>query len=162
MGFEADVGLVLGDTDETGLVQIGLTRHKVVTMVHKSHPFFKKNIISLSDLQNEKIVTLNKDYRVNEEFHSKCAELGFSPTVVAETVDTNCLYKLCKLAVGVGILIDCSVDHFEMGDLKIIPFQEEFTWDIFALIQQQNIKFPLIQAFQAHLRDYDFQSKRSV
>ena len=157
-GFEADVGLVLGDLDDVSIVQTLLTRHKVVMMVHKSHPLYHKKNLSLASLKNEKIVTLNKDYRVNHDFRRKCDEFGFSPNIVAETVDTNCLYKLCRLAVGVGILIDCSVDHFDMQDLKIIPFQEEFTWDIYSIFQLQNSNLPLIRAFQTHLQTYPFHS----
>lgn len=149
--FEADAGFVIGGLADEGIFQKRLAKRKVAMMVHKTHPLYAHETLDLADLKNENIVTLNKDYRVNEDFRRKCEELGFLPKIVAETVDTNFLYKLCKLAVGVGILVDCSVDHCDMRDLKIIHFKQRFDWEIYLIIQLQNTRLPLIQAFLSHL-----------
>lgn len=150
--YKADVGIVVGKSNNEQIVEDLIAKREIVLTVYEGHPYYDRAEISIADLKNEKILILNEEFRVYHEFNHGCIENGFSPSIVAKTVDSHFLYKLCKLKVGIGVLIDFSTDDFNLQGVKVIPLKEKITWDIYQISNVQNQDFPMIQTFQEYLK----------
>lgn len=150
--YKADVGIVVGKSNNDQIVEELIAKREIVLTVYEGHPYYDRAQISIADLKNERILILNEEFRVYHEFNHVCIENGFKPSIVAKTVDSHFLYKLCKLKVGIGVLIDFSTDDFNLQGVKVIPLKEKITWDIYQISNVQNQDFPMIQMFQEYLK----------
>jgi len=146
--FSADIGLVVGKTEQPKLHEEFLNTKKMCILVYKGHPFFEREDISIKELSGEKIITLSEQYRVYHDFTNACKEYGIDPEIVGTTEDSHFLYKMCKQKNGLGVLLDFSVDDFVLNDLKTVPLKEDITWDIYMICQKKNLHIANIELFR--------------
>jgi DNA-binding transcriptional LysR family regulator len=149
--YKMDVGLVVGDSNPENIVQRQIASRDIILTVYEGHPYYDREEISIAELKSEKIIILNEKFRVYHEFYNKCIENGFEPQIVGKTVDSHFLYKLCKMKVGIGVLIDFSTEDFNLSDVRVIPLKEKIKWDIFEICNKRSQTFPIIKAFQKHV-----------
>lgn len=148
---QADVGLVVGRAGEGRSSGRKLADRQVVLLVYKGHPLFGRERVEIGDLREEKVLLLNEAYQINREFKKKCAAEGFRPCIAAETGDSHFLYKLCRQRMGLGVLMDFSTDHFQMSDVRTLPFGTSFLWEVFEIHSEQGAALPNVRIFQRHL-----------
>lgn len=150
---KAGVGIVVGASSKEQINEQLIASREIVLTVYEGHPYYDRSEISIADLKNEKILILNEEFRVYHEFNNGCIENGFKPIIVAKTVDSHFLYKLCKLKVGIGVLIDFSTEDFNLKGVKVIPLKEKIKWDIYQISNIQNQNFSTIHTFQEYLNN---------
>lgn len=151
--YKADVGIVVGASDQEALVEKHIASRDIILTVYEGHPYYDREEISISELKNEKIIILNEKFRVYHEFYNRCIENGFEPQIVGKTVDSHFLYKLSKLKVGIGVLIDFSTEDFTLSNVRVIPLKEKIKWDIYQICNKKNQSFSTIKTFQKYLND---------
>lgn len=149
--LKEDVGLVVGKPLSEELTARKIAGREIMLIVYEGHPLYQETEISISRLKAEKIVILNEQYQVFHEFKRKCFESGFTPEIAAKSVDSNFIYKLCKLKVGLGVLIDFSMEDFQLSGVKVIPLKEKITWDIYQIHNVKNTDLPNVVKFQKHM-----------
>lgn len=149
--YKADVGIVVGESDPEQIIAKQIASRDIILTVYEGHPYYNREEISISDLKNEKIIILNKEFRVYHEFCNRCMENGFEPQIVAQTMDSHFLYKLCKLKVGIGVLIDFSTEDFKLSHVRVIPLKEKIKWDIYQICNKRNQTFETVRTFQQYL-----------
>lgn len=149
--LKADVGFVVGESHCPTIMQKKIESRKVTLLVHKGHRLYYAKEASISELEGEKIITLNEQFQVFHEFRRKCFENDFVPQIVAKSVDSNFVLKMCKLRVGIGVLIDFSTEDFNMDGVHAVPLKEKITWDIYQVCKQKNCEFPNIKKFQQYM-----------
>lgn len=154
--MKADVGLVVGKSHIPDMVEKKIESRELVLIVYKGHPLYHTDQVSISDLKGEKIIILNEQFQVFHEFKQKCFESGFAPEIVGTSGDSNFIYKLCKLKVGIGVLVDFSMDDFLLSDVKAIPLKEKITWDIYEICKEKNMKFRNVMKFTKYIDTYLF------
>ena len=54
--------------------------------VYKNHPFWDREYIDLSEVRDEKIITMNSKYHVYHDVINACHLNGFNPNIVAKLV----------------------------------------------------------------------------
>jgi DNA-binding transcriptional LysR family regulator len=103
--------------------------NKVCALVHKDHRLASKDVIDFVDLKNEKLLMLNKDFKLRKNVEQYCLEVGFTPNIVLETMELILIHNFSKQNKGIGISV-YFVSH-DIPDVKAIPFSEKsLTWDV--------------------------------
>lgn len=151
--YKADVGIVVGESDMEPIVQKQIASRDIILTVYEGHPYYDREEISIAELKNEKIIILNEQFRVYHEFYNRCIVNGFEPQIVGKTVDSHFLYKLCKLKVGIGVLIDFSTEDFNLSNVRVIPLKEKIKWDIYQICNKKNQSYSTIKKFQKYLHN---------
>lgn len=149
--YKADIGIVVGTSENEQIVEKQIASRDITLIVYEGHPFYDRSEICISELDREKIIILNEQFQVFHAFKYQCVENGFEPLIVGKTVDSNFLYKLCKLKVGIGVLIDFSTEDFNLSGVRVIPLKEKIKWDIYQIWNKKNQSFPTIKTFQKYI-----------
>lgn len=152
--FKTDLGIVVGKSKNDQIEESLISTRKIELCVYKGHKFYDRDWVSISDLKDEKIIILNKNYHINSKFKEACAKQGFNPDIKTETGDIHFLHKLCKQKIGVGIVMDFSMDNFEMEDMKTIPISDGMTWDIYLIYNKQNQSSTNIDLFKKYINKH--------
>lgn len=158
--LKADVGLVVGKECARGVVGSKLESRKIMLIVYEGHPLYDEAEISISSLGHEKIIILNEQFQVFHEFKRQCFESGVTPEIVGKSVDSNFIYKLCRLKVGLGVLIDFSMADFQLSGVRVIPLKEMITWDIYQINNIKNEDFPNVKLFRQYMEQIFLSRKR--
>lgn len=149
--YKADIGIVVGNTKSVQVIERKIASRNITVLIYEGHPLYDSKEISIANLRDEKIIILNEQFQIFHDFKKRCAEYGFNPLIVGKTVDSHFLFNLCKLKVGIGILIDFSTEHFNLENIKVVQLNENLHWDIYQICNRLSIDFENIILFQKHL-----------
>ena len=149
--LEGEVGIVIGKVDDKEITSLFIERKEVKLLVYQGHPFYQRNTIDLAELQGEKLIILNENYHVYHEFTRSCEENNIKIEIVAKTEDTSLFVNLSRMNIGLGVVLDFSLDGFEMKDLKVVPLKEPLYWDIYAIFHRDQTDSPNVQRFKSYI-----------
>lgn len=124
---EIDIGFTIGPI-ETSKFDFKLLLSKKVCMIINNENFFaKNNDITLSEIKHNKIVTLNYNFKIYNNFISRCKKIGFEPNIFFTTSNSDLVHCLSHLNGVIGI----DVYYKDMPGLHFIPFRDPyFNWEI--------------------------------
>lgn len=149
--LEGEVGIVIGKVDDKEITSLFIERKEVKLLVYQGHPFYQRDTIDLAELQGEKLIILNENYHVYHEFTRSCEENNIKIELAAKTEDTSLLVNLSRMKIGLGIVLDFSLDGFEMKDLKVVSLKEPLYWDIYAIFHRDQTDSPNVQRFKSYI-----------
>lgn len=128
-GAELDYGLVVGRQADAGLIQSLMCTCPVVLLVYEGHPLYGEEAISLPMLKNEKLIVMNEQFRIYHDFIAACQVEGFTPQIIAKTMDGGTLRWMCMQKQGLAVTPDFPRQQYPAA--RTIPFLGNYTWDIF-------------------------------
>ena len=97
--------------DESLIEYIKLREEKLYAVINKNSVLSKKKTVSIKDLKNEKLVTLNKYHQIYHKILACCRSNGLVPRFVVESGESSILLSMVKTNMCVFICMD----HISMG-----------------------------------------------
>lgn len=149
--LEGEVGIVIGEVADKDITSLFIERKEVKLLVYHGHPFYQRDSIDLAELRHEKLIILNENYQVYHEFTRTCEKNNIDIELTAKTEDTSLLVNLSRMKVGLGVVLDFSLEGFEMKDLKVISLKEPLYWDIYAIFNRNQTNSPNVQRFKSYV-----------
>lgn len=150
--FKVDIGLIAGDINTKDISKQLLARKEMILLIYEGHPLYHRQGVNIEELKNERFLLLNEQYQSYHDFYLACQRKKFEPNVVVKTADSHFLFKLCKQKMGIGVLLDFSVDNFMMEGVKMVRLTEKITWDIYQIVHEQNNRNPNVQLFCEYIK----------
>lgn len=139
-----DLGFVIGQTDNIDLWSMDIFSKKMNAIIYEEHPFFKKDILSINDLREERLITLNEKYFSYHSLLQRCQDFGFTPSIVVKTMDSQLIYQFCKQKAGLGIDADIHMDKSMMNGLHLAELYDSIPWKIFIIVRNDKKDQPAI------------------
>jgi len=150
--LQSDIALVVGKVHDEEIISELVGKKEAIVLVYKGHRFFDKKVLTIQDLMDENLITLNENYQIYHDFIAACKHHKMTPNIVAMTQDSLFLYKLCKQEVGLGILLDFSADTLLLKEIRAIPLQANISWDIYMIYHNKNKKHKNMKVFRDYIR----------
>jgi DNA-binding transcriptional LysR family regulator len=150
--FLSDIALVVGKVTDEDIVSELVGKKEAIVLVYKGHRLFDKEVLTIHELIDEDLITLNENYQIYHDFIAACRKHNMAPNIVAMTQDSLFLYKLCKQKVGLGILLDFSAETLLLDEIRAIPLQANISWDIYMIYHNKNRKYKNMKVFRDYIR----------
>ncbi len=122
---ELDFGITVGPVDTNGFIEIPLKRRNMYAVIGESNPLFEKRTITFKDLKNEKFILANSNFKSYYNFIDKCELNGFTPNIVATTMEMMVIYTRSRQNQGIGISAYMPWAMVEYPGVTLVPFSEE-------------------------------------
>lgn len=152
---EADCGLIKGPINNEQFDSFLLASYKPMVLVPKGHKLFDKDLLSVIDLRNERIILESSEFKIHHNFKNACEKAGFLPTIVFETTEISLAHKLCQQGLGLAITVDFAVEDMPMTDFKAIPFKNDGPkWDVYFVTKKHTSKTPTVKFFEEYIKEY--------
>lgn len=156
MKGELDLAFVIGDHIPEELERFPMYSATPQAIVYEGHPFYEREKICIRDLKEEPLITLNEKFHTYHELLRRCHDFGFSPNIIARTMESPLIYRFVKEKHGIGIDVDIHSDHaFSMG-LRQVPITEAFVWNIQMIYRKEKADGypmePLCRCFRKALK----------
>lgn len=150
IGSELDVGFVVGKTDHAGVVEKRIMTKQLYVLIYEGHRLYKRDSVSIGDLENEPLITLNEKFNSYHILQQVCQDHGFIPNIVVKTMESRMIQKQCKKKVGLGIDVNFESSDYNLDGIHMASIQEEIAWDIYMIYKKENQNYPNIQKFNQY------------
>ncbi|GEA32829.1 LysR family transcriptional regulator [Clostridium diolis] len=137
---ELDVALTVGPVDESKFNFKIVQTHNLCALINDKHYLSQKSEISFKDLKNEKIIIVDKNFKLYHNFIEKCRQAAFEPDIAFTTAEILITHKLSRLNKGIGISVDFVVSDINYPNVYSIPFiDKSFVWNVTLIYKKDSI-----------------------
>lgn len=148
---ELDYGFVVGKTENDRLIQNCRYAMPLVLLVYEGHPLYHETCITLDMLKDEKLIIMNEHFHVYHDFITACSIQGFTPQIIAKTLDGATLYALCTRKLGLAVTPLLPIQ--QQLHMKAIPFSGSYSWEIYGCYEKKQQNHAIIQTLEAYLEN---------
>lgn len=150
-GSEIDVGFVVGKTGYSGMIEKKIMTKKLSLLIYEGHPLYERDVVSIEELENEALITLNEKFNCYHTLQQVCHNHGFIPNIVVKTMESRMIQKQCRKKVGLGIDVDFESGDYNLDGIHIAEMKEPISWDIYMIYKEETQKYPNIQKFDQYI-----------
>ena len=133
-----DLGVIIGTAPVNDLAAQTLCSCKMNALIYPGHPFYERDRLSIKDLKEQPLITLNQKYFTYHSLIQRCEDFGFLPDIVFTTMESQLIYRFCLQEAGIGIDADIHRDNFLLRNLHRIELYDAIPWKI-SLIYNRSI-----------------------
>jgi aminoethylphosphonate catabolism LysR family transcriptional regulator len=119
LDFRSDVAILAQIEADPRFHSLLFSRHPVVVMVHRSHPWARRRHINLADFADQPMIMRETGSTTRRAFEHALASSGIAPRIVMEIGSREAVWHAVTRNIGIGIVSEREViphDH-----IKILP-----------------------------------------
>ena len=125
-----DVAFVIGSVASPDIYQHNLMSRRYSAIVCPDHPLYDREVMSVEDLKDQRLITLNEKYQSYYNIVQRCSDFGFVPDIRVKTMESILIYKLASEGLGVGIDVDIHDRSMLRMPVKIIEISDSIPWTV--------------------------------
>lgn len=152
---ELDIGVVILPFSSSDFYVTPIFSSEVVVVVHKNHSFATKESVSLFELKNENIISLNETYMLYDRIKYRCQEIGFEPNIICTSSQWDFIAEMVALNQGISILPKPILNKFHSRNIKTIGIKEKFPWDIAFIVRKDKYISKAIKLFIEFTKNFE-------
>ncbi len=146
---EINCGLVVGNAIAPGLVSELIKSVEIALYVYNGHRFWDREQISIAELKDEPLISMNEKYRIYHDVVNACHMNGFSPEIIAKVGDGQTIHRLIANKIGIGI----TPKFFHDSDkIRAIPIKDTYTWNVYGIYLENSPDAALAKKFLQELK----------
>lgn len=148
---------------DVGVVELPLSRPATeiepfepvqsMAVMPSSHKLTTKKLISLKDLDGERMVLLSQHSFVRYQIDDAFSSLGVAPNVVLETPSSSIACALVAAGAGIALVSKWAAAPFAGPDLVVLPVKEALSSRYALIFPEGSARLLLADAFANDLRD---------
>lgn len=152
---DLDVALTVGPIDGSNFNSKIIQTHNLCALINEKNYLSKKSEISFKDLKNEKIIIVDKNFKLYHNFVEKCRQAAFEPDIAFTTAEILITHKLSRLNKGIGISVDFVVSDINYPNVYSIPFTDKsFVWNIYLITKKDSFISNAAKTFANYVMNY--------
>ena len=122
LSYEADVGLIAEVHPDKRVLTLPYSTHEVVVFANSQHPFFKRDSISIKELQDQRVVQREIGSTTRTAMEKALKDNDVEIDVVLEIGSREGIWKAVEQGLGIGFVADFEfVPH---PNLRAIPIKD--------------------------------------
>lgn len=153
---EIDIGVVILPFLSEKFNVTPIFSSDVVAVVHKSHPLASKNSISLLEIKDEPLISLNETYMLFDRIKIRCKEVGFEPNIICTSSQWDFIAEMVALNQGISILPKPILSKFHSKNIKALYIEEGFPWNIAFIVRKDKYVSKAIKLFIEFTKNFEF------
>ena len=148
---------------DVGVVELPLSRPATeiepfepvqsMAVMPSSHKLAAKRLISLKELDGERMVLLSQHSCVRYLIDDACSSLGVAPNVVLETPSSSIACALVAAGAGIALVSKWAAAPFAGPDLVVLPVKESLSSRYALIFPEGSARLLLADAFANDLRE---------
>ena len=132
-----DIGFIIGTIPGNEVESCVVYEGKMNALVYPGHPFYEKEKLSIEELKEQPLISLNQKYFSYHSFMQRCGDFGFVPNIVINTMESQLIYRFCNEKLGLGIDADIHKADRLYPDIRRVELQDAIPWKV-SMIYRKN------------------------
>jgi LysR family transcriptional regulator, low CO2-responsive transcriptional regulator len=122
LDFRADVAVLAQMDEDPRFHSLAYSRHPVVVMVHRDHPWARRRGVRLADFAGQRMVLREEGSTTRRAFERGLAAHGVAPEIVMEIGSREAVWHAVARNIGIGIVSEREVIPHEA--IRILPISD--------------------------------------
>ncbi len=131
-----DIGFIIGTIPGNEVESCVVYEGKMNVLVYPGHPFYEKERLSIEELKEQPLISLNQKYFSYHSFMQRCGDFGFVPNIIINTMESQLIYRFCNEKLGLGIDADIHKADRLYPDIRRIELQDAIPWKVFMIYRK--------------------------
>lgn len=127
----------------------------IVVVANKSHPFASREEVSLLEIKDEPLISLNETYMLYDRIKIRCNEAGFEPNIICTSSQWDFIAEMVALNQGISILPKPILSKFHSKNIKAIHIKEGFPWNIAFIVRKDKYVSKAIKLFIEFTKNFE-------
>jgi DNA-binding transcriptional LysR family regulator len=145
---KVDLAFLAGPIDIIRFKATFFTSHKHCAVLHKSHRLAKKQTINYSDLNNEPIILMGREFKPFHSNMNRFLKAGVSPIIEMETSEIELTHQVANQNRAIGLSVDFPAFSNPYPNTVIKPFSDpNCTWETYIVFKEGREKKKAAQIF---------------
>lgn len=133
-----DAGFIIGTVSHRELTARTIYEGKMNALVYPGHPYYDRETLSIEDLRDQPLISLNQKYSSYHSLIQRCGDFGFTPNIVISTMESQLIYRFCQEKAGIGIDADIHSKENLPDTLHKIKIRDAIPWKISLVCRNSN------------------------
>lgn len=151
---EIDIGVIILPFEYEDTITTPIFSSDVVAVVNKNHRLAKNKTVSIYDLKDEPLISLNETYMLYDRIQLKFRSCGLTPNIICTSSQWDFIAEMVALNQGISILPRPILDKFQSKNIKILTIKERFSWNIALAIKKYKYTSKAIKIFYEFMEKY--------
>lgn len=135
---QLDIALVIGRVAAADFIEKEVSSKKMCAVVPKGHRLYGMKSISIKELKEEQLISLNEKYQSYSNMINSCEREGFYPNIRAKTMEAAMIYEFVEEGLGIGIDVDIHSKNKLSNNIKLIPIEDGIPWTVYVAYSKEN------------------------
>jgi aminoethylphosphonate catabolism LysR family transcriptional regulator len=122
LDFRADVAVLAQMEADPRFRSLAYSRHPVVVMVHRDHPWARRRGVRLAEFAGQRMVLREEGSTTRRAFEQGLARIGVLPEIVMEIGSREAVWHAVARAIGIGIVSEREVIPHDA--IRILPISD--------------------------------------
>jgi LysR family transcriptional regulator, low CO2-responsive transcriptional regulator len=119
LDFRADVAVLAQMEEDPRFHSLAYSRHPVVVMVHRDHPWAERQDIQLAEFAGQRMVLRETGSTTRRAFERGLARIGIVPDIAMEIGSREAVWHAVARNIGIGIVSEREVIPHD--SIRILP-----------------------------------------
>jgi aminoethylphosphonate catabolism LysR family transcriptional regulator len=119
LDFRADVAVLAQMEEDPRFHSLAYSRHPVVVMVHRDHPWAERQDIRLAEFAGQRMVLRETGSTTRRAFERGLAQIGIAPDIAMEIGSREAVWHAVARNIGIGIVSEREVIPHD--SIRILP-----------------------------------------
>jgi len=128
-------------------------KERIVLNIHESHPFARRTELNLSELQDERFISMTSRSSLFSITYDSCHSCGFEPFVPFICDDPYFVRKYVSEKMGIALVPEVSWEGRFRENTRLVKIVPEITTTSYIAWDNRRYLSPAINAFRAFLLD---------
>lgn len=147
---KVDIGFTIGPVDNEQFNSILIYEEDVMLLVNDDNELYNKEKVSFKDIEGHDFIVESDMFKLHKNFIHKCEKHGFLPNIVFNTSGFMLCHKLCAQGKGLSLTLQSNYSDMVVSSLKLIPFDEDFKWQIYMITKKDKNNVKAVQTLMEH------------
>lgn len=140
-----DIGFIIGTIPGNEVESCVVYEGKMNALVYPGHPFYEKEKLSIEELKEQPLISLNQKYFSYHSFMQRCGDFGFVPNIVINTMESQLIYRFCNEKLGLGIDADIHKTDRLYPDIRRVELQDAIPWKVSMIYRKKEQDRSLVE-----------------
>ena len=140
-----DIGFIIGTIPGNEVESCVVYEGKMNALVYPGHPFYEKERLSIEELKEQPLISLNQKYFSYHSFMQRCGDFGFVPNIVINTMESQLIYRFCNEKLGLGIDADIHKADRLYPDIRRVELQDAIPWKVSMIYRKKEQDRSLVE-----------------
>lgn len=145
-----DIGFIIGAVPGNEIESQVVYEGKMNVLVYPGHPFYGKEKLSIEELKEQPLISLNQKYFSYHSFMQRCGDFGFVPNIIINTMESQLIYRFCNEKLGLGIDADIHKADRLYPNIRRVELQDAIPWKVYMIYRKNEQDKSLVERL-AHI-----------
>lgn len=151
---ELDTAIIMRPRSSGSLSEIPINQNQIVLGIDPSVPIARHPYITLRDLADIPIVTLDQSFVMRQQLDEALQKYNIKTNITVEAASCEFLCEAARLYRIGAVLPRPIMERYYKGELKMIPFKPVMPWDLCLIFPRNTYMSNACKALISHIQDF--------